>query len=170
MRIELDKLEGQGGKFSHTYAVGELSLDEEDVRLTSPAEVRGRIRRSGEGVEVKGQLRAPLEVVCARCLKTVTLAVEVEFSEKLVPAVSWRSEQQHELSEEDLNLSVFEGDAVELDDIVREEILLAVPSHVLCNEDCQGLCPVCGIDRNIGTCQCEPAPIDSRWQKLEGLS
>jgi uncharacterized protein len=73
------------------------------------------------------------------------------------------------LREEDLNLAVFDGEAIELDDLVREEILLAVPAHVLCRHECQGLCPVCGIDRNQGSCQCETTETDSRWQGLKEL-
>ena len=169
MRIELDRLQEFGGRFSHTYQVGELSIDDEETHLTGPAEVQGKIKRSGETVEVSGELRATIEVPCGRCLKSVAVPLTADFDEKFVPAVSWRSEEQHELTEDDLNLSVFDGEAVELDEVVREEILLAVPGHVLCSEDCRGLCPNCGIDRNLGSCQCESKEIDSRWQKLKDL-
>ena len=54
------------------------------------------------------------------------------------------TEEQHELQAEDLNLAVFDGEAIELDDLVREEILLAVPGHVLCSEECKGCVPICG--------------------------
>ncbi len=169
MRIELDRLEEDGGKFSRTYEIGELSLDDNEVRLVEPAEVSGRIGRDGKEIELRGQLRAKLKTACDRCLEPVELSICPEFRERFVPAVSWRAEEQHELQEEDLNLAVFDGEAIELDDLVREEILLAVPAHVLCREDCQGLCPVCGIDRNQGSCQCEARETDSRWQGLENL-
>ena len=169
MRIELDRLEEMCGKFSEAYDVDSLPLDEEDVRLTEPAEVRGRIKRSGEEVELRGELHAKVESLCSRCLKPVELPIHAEFAERFVPAVSWRAEEQHELQEEDLNLAVFDGEAIELDDLVREEILLAMPGHVLCREDCKGLCPICGIDRNVKSCQCEINEIDSRWRKLKEL-
>ena len=169
MRIELDRLREFGGQFSHTYQAGELSLDDEEARLAGPAEVEGTIKRAGEAVELSGDLRVTIEVSCSRCLQPVVLPLNADFDEKFVPAVSWRSEEQHELSEEDLNLSVFDGESVELDEVVREEILLAVPGHVLCSEDCQGLCPICGINRNLGSCQCETKETDSRWQGLKDL-
>jgi uncharacterized protein len=169
MRIELDSLEQEGGKFSRTYEPGELSLDDDEVGLVEPAEVSGRVRRDGAEVELSGKLRAKIIAACDRCLQPVNLSIGADFKERFVPAVSWRAEQQHELQEEDLNLSVFDGEAIELDDLVREEILLAVPAHVLCREDCKGLCPVCGIDRNQGSCQCETKATDSRWQGLEEL-
>ncbi len=169
MRIELNRLEELGGKFSQAYDVDSLPLDEEDVRLTEPAEVRGRIKRSGQEVELRGELRAKIESVCSRCLQPVELPIHAEFAERFVPAVSWGAEEQHELHEEDLNLAVFDGEAIELNDLVREEILLAMPVQVLCREDCKGLCPTCGIDRNADSCQCAGVDGDSRWEELKKL-
>lgn len=168
MRIELDTL-GKGGLFAQAYQPNELPLEEADLRLIEPADIRGRVNRKAEEVEVTGRLSAKVEAACARCLKSVTLPIAAEFSERFVPAVSWRAEEQHELREEDLNLAVFDGESIELDDLVREEILLATPAQVLCSEDCQGLCPDCGVDRNINECKCETHEVDSRWHALKDL-
>lgn len=169
MRIEVDKLEEHGGKFAHVYQPGELALDDAEVRLVEPGEVSGRIRRAGKEVELRGHLRAKVEVVCGRCLQPVELPIKTEFNERFVRAVSWAAEEQHELDEADLNIAVFDGEAIELDDLVREELLLALPVNVLCSEDCKGLCPICGVDRNRFDCQCGNDEIDSRWQKLGDL-
>jgi uncharacterized protein len=169
MRIELDKVDGQGGKFAQVYETTELPLEDTEVRLVEPAEVRGRIRRTGREVELQGKLQTKLETVCGRCLQPVELPISTEFNERFVRAVSWAAEEQHELQAEDLNIAVFDGEGIELDDLVREELLLALPVSVLCREDCKGLCPVCGIDRNRNNCQCEIDEVDSRWHKLKDL-
>ena len=169
MRIEVDKLEEHGGKFVHVYQVNELALDDTEVKLVQPGEVSGRIRRTGKDVELRGQLHAKLEGVCGRCLQSVELPINTEFTERFVRAVSWAAEEQHELLEEDLNIAVFDGEAIELDDLVREELLLALPVNVLCSQDCKGLCPTCGVDRNVVDCQCGSNDIDLRWQKLRDL-
>ncbi len=169
MRIELDKLEERGGKFSRLYEANDLPLDDPEVRLVGPAEVSGRLQREGNDVALRGRLHTKLEVVCGRCLQPVQLPISADFSERFVRAVTWAAEEQHELQTEDLNISVFDGEGIELDDLVREELLLAVPANVLCREDCKGLCPSCGIDRNLNTCQCEVDEVDSRWQKLKEL-
>ena len=169
MRIELDKLEEQGGKFAQVYEANELPLEDAEVRLVEPAEVRGRIRRAGKEVELQGKLHTKLEAVCGRCLQPVELPITTEFKERFVRTVSWAAEEQHELQAEDLNIAVFDGEGIELDDLVREELLLALPVNVLCREDCKGLCPVCGSDRNLRDCQCENDGVDSRWQKLKEL-
>ncbi len=168
MQIQLDEVE-KGGEFAQTYQPGDLSLDESDLRLSGPAQIRGRIRRKGEEVELIGELSAPVEAVCARCLQPVPVPIAAQLSERFVPAVSWRNEEQHELIEEDLNLAVFNGESIELDELVREEILLAMPAQVLCREDCLGLCPVCGIDRNVSQCDCESRQTDARWGALKDL-
>ena len=168
MRIELDNLE-KGGEFAQVYQPGELALDDQELKLISPAEIRGRVRRKGDEVELVGQLSATVEATCARCLKPVKLPVSAEVSERFVPAVSWRSEIEHELREEDLNLAVFNGEAIEVDELVREEILLAMPAQVLCRESCKGLCPICGTDMNINACDCEARQIDPRWGALKDL-
>jgi uncharacterized protein len=169
MRIELDKLEEQGGQFAQVYEADELPLEDTEVRLVEPAEVRGRIRRAGKEVELQGKLQTKLEAVCDRCLQPVELPITTEFNERFVRSVSWAAEEQHELQAEDLNIAVFDGEGIELDDLVREELLLALPVNVLCREDCKGLCPVCGIDRNLSDCQCENDGVDARWQKLKEL-
>jgi uncharacterized protein len=167
MRIELDKLEDLGGRFAEK--VDSLSLDEGDVRLLGPAEVRGRIQRSGKEVELRGELHATVEVPCGRCLKPVEFPLDGKFDERFASEVGWRGEEQHELRAEDLNLAVFDGAVLDLGDLIREEILLALPGHVLCREDCKGLCPQCGADLNAGVCKCESKEIDSRWQALKDL-
>ncbi|HMH43404.1 MAG TPA: DUF177 domain-containing protein [Pyrinomonadaceae bacterium] len=169
MRIELEKLEESGGRFSRTYEIDQLAFDEYELRLIEVVSVEGRLRRKAEEVELRGKLRTQISVACGRCLKSVELPIDVEFSDRFTPAVSWKDEEQHELNENDLNLAVFDGEAIELDDLVREEIVLALPGHVLCDEACKGLCPTCGGDLNAVSCDCTSKLIDSRWEKLKDL-
>ena len=168
MRLELENL-GKDGKFARVYPPEELPLDERDLILVEPASVEGRVRRKSEEVHVSGSLTTTVETPCARCLKPVLIPIKAEFFERFVEAVSWRSEEQHELASEDLNLSVFDGETIDLDELVREEIVLATPVQVFCREDCKGLCPVCGVDWNLKACECQTGQVDSRWEKLRDL-
>ena len=169
MRIELENLERGGGAFSREYAPGDLRFDDQDLRLVEPVIVAGRIRRKNEEVELRGRLVTKVAVVCGRCLKSVEFPIEVEFTERFTEAVAWKNEEQHELQPEDLDLAVFDGQGIELDDLVKEEIILAMPGHTLCQEQCQGLCPDCGTNLNAGPCDCVTRQIDSRWEKLKDL-
>lgn len=168
MRLELENLE-KDRQFAHQYQPDDLSLEDADLRLVEPAEVRGRVRPNAGEVELIGSIRTALETVCARCLKPVSIPFSADCDERFTTSVSWKSEVQHELGSEDLNLSIFDGTGVDLDQFVREQILLAKPAQVFCREDCLGLCPVCGADRNTTACKCEMPQVDARWEKLKDL-
>lgn len=169
MRIELASLEGGKGTFAHTYAPDELVLEDDRVRLLVPPAVSGNIRRKERGVDVRGRLTARVLVECDRCLKPVELPVDAKFKLEYVTAEEYRAQQAVELTKEDLDLSVFDGEAIDLDGLVTEELLLAVPDHLLCNNNCKGICPVCGKDRNTVDCNCQTKEIDPRWTGLEKL-
>jgi uncharacterized protein len=168
MRLELENLE-KDRRFAHTYLPNDLSLEDPDLRLIAPAEVRGGVRLKAGEVELFGSIKTTLETVCARCLKPVAIPFSADFDERFTTSVSWGAEEQHELASEDLNLSIFDGAVVDLDQLVREQLLLAKPAQTVCREDCQGLCPVCGGDRNTSPCNCEAQQVDSRWEKLKDL-
>lgn len=170
MRIELDKLEGSSAKFEHTYEAEELVLDDEHVRLIEPPRITGRINRSGHEVRLKGRIVTRAEVDCDRCLKQVTLPVEASFDVTYVPAEDYaETDVAAELQAEDMAVSVYEDNAIDVDDLVREQVLLALPTRALCLEDCKGLCPVCGANRNENPCECETQNIDPRWSGLKDI-
>lgn len=169
MRIEVDLLESGGRKFAHTYEPQELILDEEHARLTSAPQVQGSASRKGSEVRLRGSITARAEVDCDRCLKAVSVPIETEFDVSLIPASEYLEKQTAELQKEDLLLSVYEGDSVDVNEIVREQILLALPARALCGEECKGLCPVCGTDKNSNACACENKEADPRWAALKDL-
>lgn len=169
MRIELDKLEGNRSPFAHTYEAGEIVLDEENARLIEAPQINGQLRRSGKEVRLQGTITARAEVECDRCLKSVAVPIETDFDVTYIPAVDYEEAQTAELQEADLSLSVFDGEAIDIDDLVREQVLLALPPRMLCGEQCKGFCPVCGADRNQAECACEATEIDPRWAGLAAL-
>lgn len=169
MRIELDKLQGNESRFAHAYEPEELVLDDEHARLVEQPEVSGRVTRKNEGVRLRGEIRARAEVDCDRCLKRVEVPVETGFDVTYVPAAAYQDAAPGELQEEDMSVAVFDGETIDVDELVREQVLLGLPNRALCREDCKGLCPVCGIDRNIECCACPTAETDPRWGALKDL-
>jgi uncharacterized protein len=97
----------------------------------------------------------------------VRLPLEVEFDTAFIPQASEAGKTENvELLSADMGLAAYEGDAVDLDELVREQILLGLPSRRLCREECKGLCPKCGADLNAGDCSCEQGEADPRWSAL----
>ena len=169
MRIELANLEGGKGTFAHAYEPGDLALEDERVSLLEPPAVSGGIRQKGSRVHVGGKVTARLQVECDRCLKLVELPIESDFKLEYVTAEEYQAQQAVELTEKDLDLSVFDGEAIDIDDLVKEELVLGLPDHVLCNENCKGMCAVCGLNRNLTECGCETHEVDPRWAGLKKL-
>jgi uncharacterized protein len=170
MRIELEKLEGSKGAFAHVYQPDDLNPIDERIRLTEPAAVTGKIRLAGNEVFVNGQIDTRAQVECDRCLQPVELPVNADFALDYMSGSDYESSQAAELTEAELSVSVFDGKAIDVDEIVKEQILLAVPTRMLCREDCKGICPECGIDRNTGDCTCVTNDIDPRWAALKNLT
>lgn len=170
MRIKLENLEGGRGDFAHVYQPEELNPVDERVSLTQPATVSGRIRLSGNEVFVEGHVDATTAVECDRCLKPVQLPVSADFALEYITGADYESSSAAALSEEELSVSVFDGESIDVDEIVKEQILLAVPARTLCQEDCKGICPECGIDLNTGQCDCAAEEIDPRWAALKDFS
>jgi uncharacterized protein len=168
MRIEVESLTERGKPFDLTYAQGELSLEDEHARLAADARVWGRADRRRDEVRVRGEIQTAVELLCDRCLAPAPVPVNVEFA-ALFGRPDEEAAEAKELRDEDLDFSAYEGDAIDLDAVVREQILLALPLRQLCRDECKGLCPACGADLNTQPCECPPGDTDPRWAALKEL-
>jgi len=167
MRIEVENLTAAGEPFSHTYGPGEVDLGEEAAQVAGETSVTGRASKKGEEVRLRGSIRTTIEVGCDRCLAPQNSPLEVEFDTSFIPQSAADAEAENvELLPEHLVLAAYEGDAIDLDELVREQVLLAIPTRHLCREECKGLCPTCGADLNAAQCACEQREVDPRWAAL----
>jgi uncharacterized protein len=125
-----------------------------------------------------GTFRGEVTVACSRCVNPVKLVMDETLRVTFMPShelpdddaaeAATESEEGPEVAEEDLDVFPFDGERIDLEPLLREQFVLAIPYAPLCAETCKGLCPQCGIDRNTATCSCEP-PIDPRLAALKGL-
>jgi uncharacterized protein len=121
-----------------------------------------------------GTFTGYLTVACSRCVNPVRLDINETLRVTFMPPGEMPADDDEpasdgvEVTEGDLDLFPFDGEKIDLEPLFREQFVLAIPYAPLCAEDCKGLCPQCGIDRNTGTCSCEK-PIDPRLAALKGL-
>lgn len=159
MIISLVRLPVAGLHFEHQYEAGELDAGKHEFELSEPPHITGRIKQSGLDMRVTGDLHAALTVPCDRCLQAVPVTVAESFNLVYVPVEAERVRKgEIELHGEDLEFSYYANDELEVDQLVREQLELALPARVLCRVDCRGLCPHCGADLNLEPCQCQPPP------------
>lgn len=169
MRIELANLEDGKGTFANSYQPADLNPIDEQVNLKSPAVITGNLRLSGKELFVNGHLEAGARVECDRCLKPLDVEVNTDFTLEYIRGADYESSQLAELGEEAMAISVFDGESIDVDEIVKEQLLLAIPTRRLCTEDCKGICPDCGTDLNSGSCNCKSEQVDPRWAALKNF-
>jgi uncharacterized protein len=126
------------------------------------------LERHGHDILVRGHLSGYLSLTCSRCLDLFGAPVAADFDLLLVPGPEDLSPEE-ELSAQDLDLDFYSGEVVDLESILREQIILMVPLKPLCTETCAGLCPHCGANLNRETCTCKEEKLASPLAELARL-
>lgn len=140
-----------------------------EYRLEGPIDVALSFYRAGTELFFSGTLKTRSQAVCARCAEEFASAGERPFRLVMSPkAIGYDGDSA--LRADDLEFSLYEGEEIDLSPLIREQILLALPTRPLCREDCRGLCPHCGVNLNRGTCGCRAESFDSRLAALRSLN
>jgi uncharacterized protein len=137
--------------------------------MTEPCRILGKLKKGIVQVDVAGNISAKIEVECSRCLSLVNSTLELSFKVSYITAEHYTDEKDSELHGEDLEISIYDGEKIDLTDLAREQILLNLPTQTFCRENSEGLCPKCGVNLNEKACNCETKEIDPRWQSLREL-
>ncbi len=117
-------------------------------------------------VRVLGDLNVTVESTCDRCVEPTSFPIESHFDLIYMPASSAKTGGEDELDTAGVEVGYYEGSGLALKDVLREVVLLALPMQLVCSEECKGICPVCGQNRNQRECGCHPEAADDRWNKL----
>jgi Predicted metal-binding, possibly nucleic acid-binding protein len=169
MIIDLTQIREKDVSFDRIIPPTEIDLDDEETRLVEPVEIKGNLRKGIAQVDVEGAIKAKIETSCTRCFRKVETNLEFPFKATFVTMEHYTKEAETELQQDDLDIAVFEGDKLDLREIAREQILLNIPTQILCSAECKGLCEKCGADLNETDCGCAEKEIDPRWQGLRDL-
>jgi uncharacterized protein len=169
-RVNLPELDRKGEvRVDRDVPADDPLWESTGLSLKDPVEIRLSVSATPTGqVVARGTLRARLERACRRCLEPVDPVVTEELA--LVWAVP-DSLGDDGTEDDDGETRLLDPGEAELDlgPALREELLLAAPLWVLCREDCRGLCPLCGVNRNDEECECSLEEQDPRWDALRAL-
>lgn len=171
MKFNVSQLLKAAPGASREYELDEdITSIEKDLDVSAPLVGRVRFLRIGEGILVTGQLKTRVRMPCRRCLADVELPVEFGLEEQFRPSIDIITgrpipveDDQEEVTRTD------ERHMLDLTEVVRQNLVLALPMSVLCGEKCRGLCPVCGQNLNDSDCGCRPVEGDSRLSVLRDL-
>lgn len=146
-----------------------LQVDYDGVVKVNKVRVELDIQKSGEEFFCQADITADSVLECARCVEP--FEIELTGRADFVVTSEAAYEQIRAEGEDDEDYVFYQGESLEIDlsDIIRQTIILAVPMMPLCAEDCKGLCPQCKVNRNEKTCDCKVDGIDERWAGLRDL-
>jgi uncharacterized protein len=146
---------------------------EEDsgLEFAGPGALTGSVyvEKHGRDILLRGHLEGRLELHCSRCLTPYAAPVAADFDLLLAPGPEPASAGEEELSAADLDLDYYSGEVVDLESLIREQVILLLPLKPLCAESCKGLCPRCGADLNREPCTCQEVKSESPFAALAKL-
>ncbi|MBI4470592.1 MAG: DUF177 domain-containing protein [Acidobacteria bacterium] len=168
MIIDLKQLEQDEIRVVYEYPVS-FQLAEPGLELNRAPAIDLTLRRTGSEVHTAGRLEAVLSVTCDRCLNGYILPISAQFDLYFASENSIAESGEFQLDARAMDCSFYRNDQIEVDGLVREQILLALPHRHLCREDCRGLCAHCGADLNQGPCHCPPHSERPQWDGIREL-
>jgi uncharacterized protein len=177
MFLDIKELELHPLDFEEEFQPDVIDLGSE-VRQRTPLKTAGRAEVVEEhqgkhevikDLRLRGRLSTGLELQCARCLEPVKQDVEREFELLHRPLGADAGRDELSVTAAEAEIGYYQGDGILLEDVLREQVLLALPLKVTCREDCKGLCPHCGKNLNEEQCACNVPMEDPRWAALKEI-
>lgn len=161
LRINISRLSEGHHHYSLSAEASDVGLDE---RFMKPVSVEADLEKSNRQMLLQAEARTSGQFVCDRCLDQFSL--EVSSRHTVVYIQGSPSPGDRDGSEEVQYLPP-DANMIDLGEDVRQFLILSLPLKLLCREDCAGLCPVCGANRNKVTCSCSTNDQDPRWADLK---
>jgi uncharacterized protein len=163
-RINISNLSEGIHEYSFEVPTSKIGLDD---RFRGLIKVQVKLDKSLRQILLQSSIEVGSELECDRCLENFQRQVNTSYS--LVYIQGDRSTVEVK-KEEEIQVLSTDTNYIDLDEDVRQYILLDIPQKLLCKDDCQGLCPICGVNKNVTKCDCSVEVVDSRWDALKKLS
>jgi len=163
--LELGKI-----PFKVSLAPGAIEFYDPKLRQATTLEVSGTAQLLPLGeIRVQGRLIGSMGAECDRCLEAMQFHLDGGFDLGYLPADAGWDDPETSLGEKESDVGFYDGEGVQLADVVREQIVLWLPMQRICRPDCRGICPQCGQNKNEIECGCREQTIDERWSALKNI-
>ncbi|OGL44650.1 MAG: hypothetical protein A2W05_06660 [Candidatus Schekmanbacteria bacterium RBG_16_38_10] len=166
--IEINDIPSEGYRIDEQIESSLIDIGNE-YEITKPICFAVTVEKVKTDVIVKGAVEFSIKQICGLCLESFVLRVKTPFKIEFKPSYLEPDEEERELGKEDLDVIYLRGSVIDLFDVIREQIFLAVPIKPVCKPECLGLCHQCGSNLNIEKCNCSDEKIDPRFSVLTGL-
>ncbi len=172
MQFHVKDLEIRPARFEVELEPGEIDYLDAKLRQAGLLRATGQVELAtaliGE-IRITGHLKVTTVGPCDRCLEDAEHAVDTDFTLFYRPDSSEDFGPDTGIDEGEAEIGFYEGEALELEELLREQVMLALPMQMLCRPHCKGICPVCGQNRNEASCECDTSIVDERWAALKQI-
>jgi len=155
MFLDVKELAVRKLRIRKSYAPGSVDYHTAEIKQVAPLEVNATAELIEGQIRISGELETKIELACARCLYS--------------PLPKDAKPEEEQLKSADADIGFYQGEGLFLADVLSEQVLLAVPMKAICQSDCRGLCPTCGVNLNHEECRCETHAMDARMAPLARL-
>lgn len=172
MFLSIKEMEIRKVRFDETFLPGQIDFADAGVRQGGPLHTEGSaelLANTDGEVRIRGKIGVEMRSECDRCLGEARFPLESSFDLFYRPMSCIARDEEVEIDEGEAEIGFYKGGGMELEDILREQVLLMLPMQRVCQPDCRGICPVCGRNRNEMLCKCRIQPADDRWGALRNI-
>ncbi len=175
MFFSIKDLEVKKIYFDQTFSPGEIPFPDSAMKQVKALHAEGvaeLLAHTDGEVRIKGRVTTEIAVACDRCLGEAQIGIDAPIDLFYRPAKDLEAsgDEEVEIDEGESEIAFYDGKRIELEQVISEQILLLLPMQIVCKEDCMGICPVCGENRNQTGCKCQVTPADDRWSALKDLA
>lgn len=154
MMIDADRINEQGIQLNDSVELDENLLIEEGAFFLEDVNYNLHLSRDGKKIKVKGKIKTAVSLKCIRCLEYYELRIHSKFDLILFPA-RLIDVGHSALNPEEMEYIFYEGDKIDLEKILIEQVNLFIPYNPVCGDNCKGICPNCGMNLNKYECKCD---------------
>jgi len=168
MKIDIRQIQPEGSDFHYSGTAEDMEISIEGVKFPSPVEADIAATLSGDEIICQGEIYASVEIECSRCLEIFDFPITARL-QFVVQMLDTTLDVSSDDADDDYEVIPKTQSVCDVSQRIRDAIVLNIPLKPLCDEDCRGLCPMCGINLNEDDCDCTPDKADERWEALKDL-
>ncbi|MDU3723191.1 MAG: DUF177 domain-containing protein [Clostridium celatum] len=146
-------------QISLSFKLEPLEFEGEEIRAIEDVKVEGVATSNEDVIVVNGSIKTKLQLTCSRCLDTFIYPIDIDIEERFTNDIDLQQD----------GTMFVEGDSLDITEIIENCIISTLPIKRLCKDDCKGLCPECGVNKNVENCSCLDYDVDIRLAKLREL-
>jgi uncharacterized protein len=169
LTLNLGKIRTAHERVKHVYEPEVFDTEGDSFKITAPVSLAFDVFKDKDRYRLVGTVSTRLELACSRCLEAFAWPVHAAFDLVYEPKSRLVAEGEREINEDDFSAAFYENETVDLWQLMGEQFYLAIPMKPLCQEECQGLCPICGANLNRSSCACNRDWEDPRFAALRAL-